>query len=67
MTCPNCGSRNVHTITHKNTEGKDFDGCLACIGVLLFNWIGLLCGFCGDGKRTHTNTENICQDCGRHF
>jgi hypothetical protein len=76
MICPKCGSNNVHTQTFTETnvksKGKGF-GCIkACIGYLLFNIPGILCGLCGMGKektRTTTYTRNVnqCQNCGKRF
>ncbi len=76
MICPRCGSNNVtsqaitETTTTENIKGF---GCIkACIGFLLFNIPGILCGLCGMGKgksRTYSRTKvvHVCQNCGNHF
>lgn len=76
MICPKCGSNRVlsQTVTDTQTSSrvKGF-GCIkACIGYLLFNIPGILCGLCGMGKEkhqttTHTRIINVCQDCGNRF
>lgn len=67
MNCPKCGSNNVQIVTEKVTTENGFNGCLACIGVLLFQWIGLLCGLCGRTTEQRTTTRFICKDCGYRF
>lgn len=67
MTCPRCGSHNVHTINNTLVSKNNFNGCLACIGVLLFNIPGLLCGLCGGSQSVIRSDENVCQDCGARF
>ena len=76
MICPKCGSNHVtsqavtETMTQEKYKGF---GCIkACIGFLLFNIPGILCGLCGMGKgrsRTTTKTRviHICQNCGNQF
>lgn len=76
MICPKCGSNNVtsqvlsETTTESKTKGF---GCIkSCIGFLLFNIPGILCGLCGMGKgksRTISRTKvvHICQNCGHTF
>ena len=76
MICPKCGSNNVTTqaITETNTKRKEKGfGCIkACLGYLLFNIPGILCGLCGMGKSRQKTTSkirtvHICQNCGNHF
>lgn len=76
MICPKCGSSRIDTTTETNTvtdENVKGFGCIkACLGYLLFNIPGILCGLCGMGKgRRSTNTRtrviHICQDCGNRF
>ena len=76
MLCPRCGSNQIvtQTVTETTTDTttKGF-GCIkACLGYLLFNIPGILCGLCGMGKgrsrTTHkTKVINICQNCGNQF
>ncbi len=76
MVCPKCGSNHVNTQTVTDTEvtekTKGF-GCIkACIGFLIFNVWGILCGLCGMGKgkrttRTKSKVVSVCQDCGNRF
>lgn len=76
MICPKCGSNRVVTQavteTSEHTKTKGF-GCIkSCLGYLLFNIPGILCGLCGMGKsksniKTTTKVISICQDCGKHF
>ena len=73
MKCPKCGSDHVTsqaiTETHSQEITKGFGWIKACIGFLLFNVWGILCGLCGMGKRKQTTTTrskviHICQNCG---
>lgn len=72
MICPKCGSNNVTTqsVTTTDSKTKGF-GCIkACLGYLIFNIPGILCGLCGMGKsrtRVTTHMSHVCQDCGHHF
>lgn len=76
MVCPNCGSQNVtsQAVTDVNTyeKTKGF-GCIkACLGYLIFNVPGILCGLCGMGKghsttTTRTRIVHICQNCGKQW
>lgn len=76
MFCPKCGSSRVtsqlvtETATKEKTKG--FGWFKACLGFLLFNIPGILCGLCGMGKsRSKTTTSSkvihICQNCGYHW
>lgn len=74
--CPNCGRQNIlyTPVTTTNTTGKNkgFGSISACLGFILFGWIGVLCGLCGMGKGKTTTTTNttvirICQNCGYRF
>ncbi len=76
LKCPNCGSANLmHTsVSTTNTTGKTkgFGSISACLGFILFGWIGVLCGLCGIGKsktKTQTTTKviKVCQNCGYRF
>jgi len=76
MICPKCGSNQVNTQVVSETDvvrrEKGF-GCIkACLGYLIFNVPGILCGLCGMGKgRTTTTTRSRsvhqCQTCGHRF
>lgn len=54
MKCPKCGSQNVtsQAISETTTKGKTkgFGWIKSCLGFLLFNIPGILCGLCGMGK-----------------
>jgi len=76
MRCPKCGSDNVvsQAITETTTKEKvkGFGWFKSCLGFLLFNIPGILCGLCGMGKgKTKTSTKTkvirICQNCGRQW
>ncbi len=76
MICPKCGSNHIATDTFTDTETiskvKGFGWIKACLGFLLFNIPGILCGLCGMGKgknrtKTYTRVVHICQDCGKRF
>ncbi len=67
MQCPKCGGE-CQVITDTYTKGKDFDGAKACCGTILTcGIIGVICGACGKGKQTYTDTYWICQKCGNKF
>lgn len=76
MICPKCGSNRINTqaVTESDTtqKVKGFGWFKACLGYLLFNIPGILCGLCGMGKGKHKTTSrtriiHVCQDCGNHF
>lgn len=76
MTCPKCGSENVtsQAVTETTSQGKTKGfGCVkACLGFILFQIPGILCGLCGMGKgKTKTTTQtriiHICQNCGNQW
>lgn len=76
MVCPKCGGNNVtsQAVTETSTTGKTKGfGCIkSCLGFLIFNIPGILCGLCGMGKgKTKTTSKtkvvHVCQDCGNHF
>ncbi|MDF2700532.1 MAG: hypothetical protein K0Q49_2091 [Haloplasmataceae bacterium] len=62
VTCPNCGSTNIHFVTKE--EGSDYDAGNACCGYFLFGPIGLICGLFS-GKTT--DTVRKCMKCGHEF
>ena len=69
--CPKCGNKNLQSTTETvtQTSGKNYSGTQGCLGLLLFGPMGLLCGLCGQGKTTNTNTTNywVCPNCGHKF
>lgn len=76
MICPRCGSNHIQVHNYSNTtveEKQKGFGCIkACLGYLIFNVPGILCGLCGMGKGKRTTTTSIrteytCQDCGNRF
>ena len=76
MICPRCGSNNVFsqavTDTTSTSRIKGFGWIKACLGFLLFNVPGILCGLCGMGRgRSRTTTASrvihVCQNCGNRF
>lgn len=76
MVCPKCGSENVNVIpvtTTTTTNATKGFGCIkACLGYLIFNIPGILCGLCGMGKGRSstihtTRMVNVCQNCGKQF
>ena len=68
MTCPRCGSDNCDIMSEITTSGQDYSVGKGCCGLFIFqNWLGLLCGFCGEGKKTKTNNFWICKNCGHKF
>lgn len=67
MRCPKCGYEYCQIINETQTTGKDFSAGKGCIGYLLFGWIGLLCGLCGEGQKTKTRQYWICGNCGHKW
>lgn len=67
MRCPKCGSENCQLITNTYSEGKDFSAGKGCCGVLLAGPVGILCGFCGEGRKTKTDNFWVCNRCGKKW
>lgn len=76
MICPKCGGNNVisKSISNTTVEGKTkgFGWIKSCLGLLIFNIPGILCGLCGMGKGKHktsttTTVVHTCQNCGNQF
>lgn len=76
MICPKCGSNQINTQTvtdtYTDSKVKGFGCVKACLGYVLFNVPGILCGLCGMGKeKHHTSTKtrviHVCQNCGNRF
>ncbi|MCR5212855.1 MAG: hypothetical protein K6E10_00420 [Eubacterium sp.] len=65
MKCPKCGSENCIVINETQTKGKDYSAGKGCLGFLLMGGpIGLLCGLCGEGKKTTNINYWVCNNCG---
>ena len=64
MCCPNCGSYNMQVLQETKTSGKDFSGARGCCGYILLGPLGILCGSCGKGKQTMTDSFWLCNQCG---
>lgn len=67
MICPNCGSNNSQIINQVTTKGTDFSASKGCCGAVLLGPIGILCGACGQGRKTYNNQFWVCADCGRRW
>jgi ribosomal protein L7/L12 len=62
ITCPRCGSDNVHFITVQSSQ--NFDKGDACCGYLLCGPLGLLCGVKG---KNENKTVRKCMNCNQEF
>ena len=58
---------NDNQFVETNTTGKDFSAGKGCCGFVLLGPIGILCGACGGGKQTQSNTYWMCSNCGNKF
>lgn len=71
LRCPNCNSSDLVPITETttNVSGRMFGFEDACCGWILLGPLGLLCGLCGSGVESHTETETywVCKSCGNKF
>lgn len=67
MKCPKCGSDNCQIINEVTTKGKDFSAGKGCLGALLFGWLGILCGACGNGKKNINTNYWVCNNCGNKW
>lgn len=65
--CPYCGSGGCAPVTESVTSGSDFSAGKGICGYVLLGPIGILCGACGNGKTTKTNTYWKCPSCGKRF
>lgn len=65
--CPRCGGGGCQIISDTTTSGSDYGVGKGCCGYILAGPLGLLCGFCGEGKTTTTKHYWICPDCGKKF
>ena len=55
MRCPNCGSDDIEIINKVTTTGSSYSASMGLCGAVLFGPTGLLCGLCGDDKKTYSN------------
>jgi len=62
--CPKCGSNNLQAV-HSATQ-KGFSDTGACSGCCCLGPVGLLCGFCGSGKKQE-QSYRMCLNCGNKF
>lgn len=67
MQCPKCGGYNCTIINEVQTKGKDYSAGKGCCGYLLFGWAGLLCGLCGEKKKTTNTNYWVCNNCGKKW
>ena len=67
MQCPKCGANNSQIINEVSTTGKDYSVGNGCCGWILFGPVGLLCGLCGTGKKTHNKQYWVCNECGNKW
>ena len=67
MVCPKCGKEDCEVVTETSSSGKDVSAGKACCGSVLLGPIGLLCGLCGKGKQTKSETFFVCKNCGNKF
>ena len=63
ITCPLCGSTNIHFITIQASQ--NFDGKDACCGYLFCGTPGALC--CGIKDKTEAETIRKCMSCNYEF
>ena len=67
MNCPKCGSQNCYIINEVHESGQDYSAGKGCLGYLLFGWVGLLCGLCGEGRKTKNVNYWVCNNCGKKW
>lgn len=67
MQCKKCGSEDCQIINEVHTSGTDFSFGKGCCGWVLFGPIGVLCGACGEERRTINKNYWVCQNCGFKF
>ena len=65
--CPKCGNVHCQIINEVETTGKDYDASDGCCGYILLGPIGLLCGACGEGKKTTNTNYWVCNKCGNKW
>ena len=54
-------------INETTTKGKDFSAGKGCVGTLLLGPIGMLCGMCGEKRRTINTNYWVCNNCGKKW
>ncbi len=64
MNCKRCGSDRTHVINEVTTKGKDYSATKGICGWILMGPIGILCGACGEGKKTNNTNYWVCDNCG---
>ena len=71
LQCPNCHSTDIIPITETSTNvsGGGYGVGKGCCGWILFGPLGLLCGLCGTGVKSQTQTKTywVCRSCGNKF
>ena len=67
MKCPRCGEENCSVINEVTTSGKDFSASKGCLGALIFGPLGILCGSCGEEKKTKNTNYWVCNNCGNKW
>lgn len=67
MRCPNCGSDDIDIIDQVQTTGSSYSASMGLCGAVLLGPTGLLCGLCGDNKKTYSTAYWVCGDCGRRW
>ncbi len=67
MKCPKCNNETCNMINEVTTTGKDFSAGKGICGAVLFGPIGILCGLCGQKKKTYNTNYWVCGSCGNKF
>ena len=67
MGCPRCGSDDIDIVDQKVTTGSSYDAGMGICGAVLLGPVGLLCGTCGDNKKTSSYSCWVCDDCGHRW
>lgn len=71
MKCNKCKNENCQIINEVHTTGKDFSASKGCCGGILFypfvGPLGVLCGLCGEGKKTNNAQYWVCNNCGHKW
>lgn len=69
--CPNCHSSNLMLLPETKTDisGGGYRVGKGCCGWILLGPLGLLCGLCGTGIKSKSQTVTfwVCKDCGNKF
>lgn len=67
MSCPSCGSDNIHTITKKIESRSRISVSKGLIGGLLLGPLGAAGGALIGNKKEESETKNHCRDCGKKW